>query len=257
MSSVGIVDIPFMPRDISLRSRRKLQHVAINNPEFDRPNLGHRLLGAGKKFLRNLGESLLGLGNFLLSALLLGPLIGFFTLGLVVSFPAKVFHQPLMRAFCFILRRLNKQWLKIESGKLYSNSKLFGHLVYFTLVCSGEATALALVLRTSISDSAILAFLPALLALQLCYSYFCSGLEDLTYRYFIQRSFSRLRLLPSDLEGFLNWCSDPQQSWLRRYLDYRTEYRNYYSYEFRHRDLLEYLAYEYEHELRSSTPSGR
>ena len=53
------------------------------------------------------------------------------------------------------------------------------------------------------------------------------------YYHWLRRRLAREGLIPRDLRGFLDWCAEPGRGWLRA-SD---------AYEFRHRELLEHLAY--------------
>ncbi|MEO0650760.1 MAG: hypothetical protein AAFZ65_08780 [Planctomycetota bacterium] len=58
------------------------------------------------------------------------------------------------------------------------------------------------------------------------------GVDAWGYHHYLRYRLSQRGLLPQRLSEYLEWCSDPQQVWLR----------GAWHYEFRHRELLDYFA---------------
>jgi hypothetical protein len=125
----------------------------------------------------------------------------------------------------------------------------FKKITYACLNCAAASLALTLILRLYFPEYAVIDTGVAALVLSMCYVLFCGGFEERSRLRLIGRSFAQEGQLPADLIGFLDWCSHPERSWIRRSTDHRGhgyyDYRLQTYYEFRHRDLLEYLARDY------------
>lgn len=59
------------------------------------------------------------------------------------------------------------------------------------------------------------------------------GLDAWLYHHWLRRHMAKLGFTPRNLDGFLQWCSAPERQWIRRAGG---------SFQFRHRELQEYLA---------------
>ncbi|TVZ03734.1 hypothetical protein EAS64_14800 [Trebonia kvetii] len=154
-------------------------------------------------------------------------------------YPARMVGNLSARLIGYIAPRSRRRNNKGLAERTISPSAV-GDVSFVILQCAAAAVVLALVIKHYIPESITAGIAAVTLSLSICYAFF-SRFGRFFNLYLIERSFAREGQLPADLKGFLDWCSEPERSWLRRFVGYNLQYE----YSFRHRDLLEYLARSY------------